>query len=139
LRVGGFLRNLFRDDKRIDFLAVIFSALLIAIERKIEDLSDRISRASEKLFTREGDRMFFIERTRYYLSAWERNDLSLNQLARKIAQIGEQRPDWILSMSDEAIEIAKAENDGLQDRVLEMIESLKGSAKVEDQDTKTVD
>ncbi|MDR1912130.1 MAG: hypothetical protein LBQ52_07295 [Helicobacteraceae bacterium] len=140
MRFGGFLRNLFRDDKRIDFLAVVFSALLIAIERKIEDISDRIGKASEKLFAREGDRTFFIERTRYYLAARERNEISLNQLARKIARLGEQRPDWVLSMNAEAIEIAKAENDGLQDRVLELIESLKGeSAKAEGEDTAIVD
>ncbi|MDR2639618.1 MAG: hypothetical protein LBC09_07275 [Helicobacteraceae bacterium] len=136
MRFCDFFGDLFRADKRIDFYAKIFAALIASIDRKIDDAGDRIKSASEALFSGKKDRSLFAELTRGYIAGCAKNETSLNQLARKIAQLGKLYPSWSADINMDALLFAKADNEGLQDRMFEFIENLKAeSTKTEGEES----
>ncbi|MDR0665451.1 MAG: hypothetical protein LBF86_08040 [Helicobacteraceae bacterium] len=125
---SDFFRNLFRLDEQVDFYAMIFAALIVSVERELEDTHTRIKSAAETLFSGLKDRELFAERTFSYIAKCAKNEMTLNRLVRKIARFSKLYPSWIAGMKEEAITFAKADNDGIQDRALDFIESLKTEA-----------
>ncbi|MDR2151934.1 MAG: hypothetical protein LBO72_03850 [Helicobacteraceae bacterium] len=125
---SDFFSNLFGSREQIEFYAMIFAALIVSIEREPSDTPDRIKAAAETLFDARKDRELFAALTRRYITDCAQNETSLNRLVRKIARVSKLYPSRITHMKDEAIEIAKADNDGVQDRVLEFIAILKAEA-----------
>ncbi|MDR1451036.1 MAG: hypothetical protein LBI57_01690 [Helicobacteraceae bacterium] len=128
MNIGGFFRNLFRSDERVDFYAKVFAALIVSVDRKLDDAADRIKSASETFFSGTKQQALFAELTRRYIADCAKNETALNQLARKIARLGKLYPSWLAGVKEEGIAFAKADNDGLQDRTFEFIASLKAEA-----------
>lgn len=135
---GLFWRKLFGGDARIDFYAKIFASLIIATDRLSYEELDLIKKVAGLLFTQKDDETFFIARVFYHLELCVKNELHINQIIRRIDYLNRQHPTWIKGITKEAVAACRMENDGLQDRVVEFVESMQNPRRLASQEAEAL-
>lgn len=120
-----FFRKLFGSDARIDFYAKIFASLIIAADRLSYEELDLVKKIAGLLFTQKSDETYFVAQVFYHLELCVKNELHINQIIRRVEYLNRMHPSWIKSVPAEAVALCRMENDGLQDRVIEYVESLR--------------
>lgn len=124
-----FFRKLFGSDARIDFYAKIFAALIISTDRLSYEELELVKKVAGLLFTQKSDETYFVSQVMYHLELCVKNELHINQIIRRIDYLNRLHPRWIESVSSEAVALCRTEGDGLQERVIEYIHSLRTPRK----------
>ncbi|MDR3347345.1 MAG: hypothetical protein LBN32_01890 [Helicobacteraceae bacterium] len=128
-----FLNNLIHkirgDNAQVDFYAKVYTALIISTNIPRATLGERTLKFCSLMFKEKDQRNFFTSCATRYIEIGDRSDININQLISKIDREYKANPEWITKLSDEAIDVCKSENDGLQDRVIEYIATLKSTVK----------
>jgi len=94
--IGGWLRKVLGIvDKRVDYMAVIFAAVLLAGYRTMNDeLRRELEQNAVKLFKSRTHRTLFVAQVVYYYSGASKGVKDLNLLVKYINRNNKHHPKW---------------------------------------------
>ena len=122
---NSWFYRLFGKDKKAEFCARVFAALVIAGDELSVERLEQAKEVGRMLFPAGPQRERFSSLLHFYMEECVTEQLDLNLLVKRIVAEAKKNPEWLEEVPEESYRMVKISDAPLQTRVLEMLENLK--------------